>query len=493
MAILQFYRNQYRYPHYSNSLTSYGESMPCTPVGVNLKSGTLRVKGTMTDFMSCNYLRLTRDGQHIYAWIDNVTFKNEDVFEVSYSVDAWRTYKSKINLGTQYIARRPQATSRKDKLLGGLNDYPDITSVRFPIGLPNKRIFVVQVRPASGELNSRTPVQPNPYQFFLREYDVNDSRSDASLSALMSAVSGAEPVNIVTMYSIPYMNISGLQNQDLIVKTASSNLDPITGFKFLNGQDPATLLHIETPFSLVGIDIDELLRVEHSVQLVIPEAGILDVPDELLVKGDLQLRQDVDLFSGASNYMLVDGDGSNAYTQSVRGSSISSIPIVSDPLDTYLSQNQNALSTALMGDVASIAGGAAMMMGGGGLIAGAGGLASAFGGGTIISGINNIVGREAQQADMARAYTNPPAFLGTALASNYNQQFWVVVRKTGVTNSAQVHSNFGYPYGIIDALSFPSAGYIQTEGCAVMSTDGSVPRWALDEINSNFNNGILVH
>ena len=92
--------------------------------------------------------------------------------------------------------------------------------------------------------------------------------------------------------------------------------------------------------------------MDHSVQVVVPDAGIISIPDYMLKDGDLYLRQDVDMFSGASNYMVVSDN--KYFTQSVRGSSISSIPIISDPMETYISQNQNALATALIGDVASI-------------------------------------------------------------------------------------------------------------------------------------------
>ena len=155
-------------------------------------------------------------------------------------------------------------------------------------------------------------------------------------------------------------------------------------------------------------------------------------------------------------------------------------------MDTYLSQNQNALATSLMGDVASIIGGAAAAVG-------APGIGTALGAASIQSGVNGIIQRNAAAQDAGSRYSNPPAFLGTALAANYNQQYWIVVTKTRVENESLVHTNFGYQWGRIGSLSFPSSGFIQTEGCAVKTTDGSVPKWALDEINSNFNNGIQVH
>ncbi len=79
------------------------------------------------------------------------------------------------------------------------------------------------------------------------------------------------------------------------------------------------------------------------------------------------------------------------------------------------------------------------------------------------------------------------------MASNFNGRFWIMVNKMVADNETLVHNNYGYAYNKIDNLVFPSNGYIKTEGCSVASTDGSVPRWALDDINNVFNSGIQVH
>jgi hypothetical protein len=201
--------------------------------------------------------------------------------------------------------------------------------------------------------------------------------------------------------------------------------------------------------------------------------------------------------------MLTTGDNTY-YTQSVRGSSVSSIPVLSNPEDTYISQNQNGLTTALIGDVANIGLGALMMsnpetaamraIAG----AGMGGHGAAdwgmkmWGASVAVEGGSGILENMAQRADGGQNYANPPAFLGTALSSNFNGMFWVVITTQHTDNNDLVHTLFGYPYNKIDNLSFPSSGYIETQNCNVESTDGSVPRWALQEINTLFDNGILV-
>jgi hypothetical protein len=496
MATLQFYQNKFRYPKFTQSLTVYGSPLQCTPVGVNLRSGTLRVKGTFADFMNCNYLSLYREGGLIYAWIDDVRFRTEDSFEIQYSVDAWRTYKGKVSLGTQFIKRSPAATFLKDNLLGSTQPYMDIKSESNVIGSASQRVAVVQIRASAGEVFSNTPVQPNPYQFYLVEYPVNRWQDCVPLSTLMSTLAAnAETQNVVTIYSVPWFDITSFAENPLVIQKVGGNaLEPISGFKCIDASSSmASKLYNEKAITINNAN--ELMKSDHSIQIVIPEAGIIHIPDEILGKGEIKLRQDIDIFSGACNYMITTGSNANGnyniYGNSVRGSSISSIPIISDPMDTYLSQNQNALATSLIGDVASLAMGAAMMASP--AAAGLGGAAAALGGSmSASSGVNGLMNTAAQLGDAGNNYANPPAFLGQALAANFSGVFWLVTRSRKVTNAAQVNSTFGYPYNMVDTLTFPAAGFIQTESCMVESTDGSVPRWALEEINAMFNNGVLV-
>lgn len=487
MATVTFYKNPYVYPNYG-SITAVGSSEPCTPKGTGLKTGTLHLQGDMSKYMACNYLRLQRDGKTLYAWIEDVATRTANSFEVSYRVDAWRTYRSNITLGTQYIERRPQSSIARDEMLGSANPRPIVQSVMHNFDDNNKRVFVVQVRTGSGEVFSRTPVQPSPYQFFVTDYVANNWTNTSHIEQLMSVImEDAEPTNIVTMYSVPYFDVSNIPPVPLTVKRGSSGGTTINGFRLINHN--VSLVNLFTNEASINFDsfdftINELMRTDHSVQVVIPEAGIMTIPDELIGTGGLFVRQDIDIFSGASNYMLFHG-GIGYLGQSVRGSSVSSIPIVSDPLDTYLSQNQNALTTSLMGDVASILGGTAMALGSGGIGAG-------IGAGGIASGVSGIVNRYTSIQDAGNRYSNPPAFLGTALSPSFNGNFWVVVTRTRVDNASVVHSNYGYAYDMIDTLTFPSSGYIKTQGCAVTS-DGTVPKWAIEEVNQMFDNGVLVN
>lgn len=485
MAAVQFYKNKYNYPKYSETITPVGNELSFTPETTGLKSGTVIAAGDMNKFMNCNYIRIRRDGATIYAWIDDVEFHTDSSFYVRYSVDPWRTFKNKIDLGIQFVTRQPQSTTKKDKLLGAATETNEVKSFLYSIGEPSKRIFVVQLRTDSGEIFSRTPVQPTPYQFYFIEYDTNNWSANTSLDSLMTILGGAKPINIVTMYSIPWCDISSLPSQPLNVERSEGDRVSVTGFRFLgSGINPATIFYNEAPLTSYPFELDQLKKVAHSVQLVISDGGIITIPDELLSRPNLRVRQDIDLFSGACNYMLK-SDVTEQWTQSVRGSSISSIPIVSDPYDTYLSQNQNALTTSLIGDVANIAIGGAMAFGGGGL-------GAVAGSGAVMSGAKGLIDRFYTSGDIENKTSNPPAFLGTALASTMNGRFWMVITQTPATNHTEVNDRFGYPINMLKTLVFPTSGYIETEGCNV-SSDGTVPRWAIEEINTIFNNGIRVY
>jgi hypothetical protein len=168
----------------------------------------------------------------------------------------------------------------------------------------------------------------------------------------------------------------------------------------------------------------------------------------------------------------------------VRGAALGNIPILDDNQETYLSQNHNALNVSLLADVGTIIAG--------GAIAGAsGGLGAAIGSSAVIGGVKGLLNTQANIADQGMVATNPVAFLGSALMANYSGKFWVVTTHTRITNADDVHNKFGYPYNMVDDLSFPVTGFISTKGCSVI-TDGTVPSWAVDEINNMFDKGVRV-
>lgn len=488
MMSLQFYKNNGG-THEYGTLTPKGTEITATPVNMDFKSGTLRIQHNNNFFDDCNYVRIKRQTQILYAWIENIKFIQDTIFNVTYRVDPFRTFRSRVNWGHQFIERSPEVTFKRDDLLASSEAFDELESITFRGSNTNSRVFVVQVRPNADELNSKSPIQPTPYAFYLTSYDVRDWKTNSTINQFFAKLSVmGETDNIVTAYSIPYIDMQDMVDSDLVLRSGSST-ETVKGFKRIPG-DLGNKMEMHKKLTrtitvpLDNINVENLMTVEHKVSVVVPEAGIIDIPDELLGTHDVKIRHDVDLFSGASNYMLVNSSG-DKFTQSVRGNSVSSIPILSDPEATYLSQNQSALTTSLIGDVASIGIGAGMTM----LTGGAGAMA---GGGSIASGLNGILNRNANIKDAGNQYSNPPAFLGTALSAGLNNTFWIVIKKQRVDNRADVNNNFGYPLNRIGKLTLPSNGYIKTQGCS-LSNDGTVPKWAIEEIEQLLDSGMYFH
>ena len=490
MNTLQLYKNSATYPNYDTTLTAYLTAYDVTPRYMDYQTGYVDVQMTFDEVMGCNYLGFTKDGKTVYGYITNVEERSGDkLYRIFYKVDAWRTFKDHITLGTQWIRRGNAATYLPDPLLSSVQPYPDHSSVVYNWPNVGTRYLVVQVRE---EDHSNTPLQPSPYTFYCVAYTKSSWTSVAAIVNLIEALGdGAKTSNIVTMYSVPYINTYGMSDASITPKYATeSNFmtgtwttgTPISGFKKMDTYSTHSRSYdIAAHFT----GKEDKMRVKHSFLLVTPDAGIMDIPDEMAFSGYLELQQNVDIYSGAVNYMLTDLSSGlqKPFHKSIRGGGFPSIPILSNNMDSYLSQNQSALVTSLIGDVAMIGGGIAATATGAGAVAGIPMLAAGAGG--LVGTIGNVLDAGNKPP------SNPPAMLGAALAAEFDNQFWIVEIWQHVDNDTAVHSKNGYPQNTMQTLVFPSSGFVQTRDCNVKS-DGTVPLWAIQEINRMFDNGIEV-
>lgn len=486
MATVQFYKNPYSYPDFKKTLSPVTQPSECTPKNTTLKGGSLHISGQWGEQTDHNYLRIKRDGTTLWAWVDNVITRTANSVQVDYTVDPFRTWKDNINLRHQFVARQPQETMLYDELLAGTQQAMEEDIVEHTWSSTDKRVLVVQVRRQNtADLVSVSPVQPTPYQFYMVEYETNAwTKKSAIVNLFNELLINSETENLVTLYSVPYINMNGFADASLPVKHPGEPAKSISGFKFIGSLtigDPVQDYFVR--YSPVAFPYNkfDMMQVKHDLKILIPGAGIINVSDEAIQKGNLKIRQDIDLFSGGSNFMLTCGSGNQPTGQSVRGSSVASIPILSDPYDTYISQNQNALTTSMIGDVASITGGVGSMA-----------VGNPVGGAMALSGARGLHGTATSKNDLKNMLpSNPPSFLGTALANHFNNTFYSIFTYDGVDNRGDVHTHFGYPINMIKQLTLPGKGFIQTQNCNVGS-DGTVPQWAVKEVNQIFDNGIRV-
>lgn len=470
MNNITLYKNPSPYPQYG-AITNY-KTITATPRNQDLRRGFFDIQLTTDEIMSFNYIGIKRGNRTIFAWVDDVVERGGNrLFRVEYTIDPFRTYRNDLVLGTQYIKRSMTPTLLQDDLLSSTREVNDYTIEPYSIGIPHERVCVVQKRLDDDEISLNTPGQPSPYKLYFCKYDLNDWFSTVPIRSLINSLGGSqgETSNIVTVYSVPYVNMLKTNANTLHVKVGSRNVS-IEGWRTLSS-DFKEALSDKTKLNIPP----GLTKTSHNVSVVIPGAGIINIPTDMLYIDDLYLKMDIDVFSGAVNYMVTKGaNGLTPTHLSVRGGSLSSIPILSDPYDTYLSQNQNTLAVSLLGDVASL-----------GIGVVSGNIPS------TISGSSGLLNTFTSLADAKNTIpSNPPAFLGSALVHTYNNMFYLIINKRPYDNESLVRSRYGYPIDRVGTLSIPSSGFIQTQNCNI-SSNGNVPLWAINEINQLFDNGIL--
>lgn len=486
MPTIALYKNTAYYPDYNPTITLVKTYTDVTPRNVDIKSGYVDVQMSFDEVMGCNYLKIEKGSKTLYAWINNIEERSGDaLYRISYSIDPLRTYKDNLVLDNQYIARQPGSTDLYDPLLGSSSVAPTITRTEYVLGNSDQRVMVVQHYVSDNALSiSNVPMIASPYRFYVCTFNPKRPLDTAAVYDLIRQIGGAaKPSNIVTMYSVPYFYIDGLPDAVgglPVVQGGTTTF--IGGWKYI----PEDTFGYNIPnrlmtFTAINHDnTGKVSRRKHALKLVFPDAGIMNVPDDYRFISGIGVRQDVDLFSGASNYILASNGGAVPYDVSLRGSAVNSIPIIADPEDTYLSQNQNSLITSMLGDVATAA---AVGFGFGGP---AGAIGGAVGRGLLSAGqaVGNLM-------DIGNKQVNPPAFLGSALVASFNQKFWALDIDWPTTNDALVHSEYGYPLNMVAPLVFPASGFVQTRECNIKS-DGTVPLWAIQEINALFDAGIKV-
>ena len=474
MVEMRFIRNNNQYPFYASNAGTVVNTVMAKPVSKNLRSGFVDVE--LTNISNFNYVSYILHGKRIYAWVTDVEhIAGNKLYRVHFTTDAYRTYINNIIVGTQFIERSPEPTNLHDPLLGSTHPTNIFFTQNYSFPNPDKRYLVVQVREPHPDFVSMSPAQPSMYNYYVAEYDVKIWRGSGAVFDLMKQIGyGEKPNNIVTVYSVPHVDITSndFANSELPLYYANNNSVAIEGWKILgsktnNQKRFVTSCHI-------NLEGEGFLKTSHSFSIVVPDAGIINVPDTIAIKDNLNLKMYVDIFTGACNYILCIGDSPTHL--SVRGGATNSIPIISDPFDNYISQNQNSLMASILGDVANL---------GYGLYTG--NPVATTSGGTGL--LNRIVSLADAKNEIP---STPPAFLGSALMPHYNKRFWVQYNYTLADNAVKVNERYGYPKNMVDNVTIPSQGFLKLQNCSVRGRGStSVPQWAIEEINSRFNEGIF--
>lgn len=500
MIQLQLYKNPEGYPNYTQNIVSMGSTYDVTPVNIDIRNGSILMEVDFNTLSQANYLSLDFGTTLLFAFIDNIKHHSGDRYQVDYTVDAFRSYINKATLGTQFIKRSPTVSNTVDPLLRGVNDNLkdiDIEKLTFP-SAGVRRTLVVQVSVPSTSPEGTYlghPLQPNPYLMYLVDYNANTWHTVDAITDLLGVITKNEkPINLVNIYSIPWYTKGTTTPLPLPLEISAGQVTEINGFYVL----PVGSIDSDRPVRAINIPTppQTLRRTPHSVQLLIPEAGIINIPDDILFDTrELFLRQDIDITTGASNYALAFASGGEWYLlpHSVRGASVSGVPIAYSPEQQLMAINQTNKTTSLIGDVAGVVMGGAQVVGGvlASPVTGGASLALALSGGVQAgSSLVSAFTRDDALKDSLNTHSNPPAYLGSALLTSFTNDIFMITTKVKDDNATQVNNLYGYPHERLSTLTVPTSGFIQTQECAISGLE--IPEWAKQEINARFDMGLRV-
>lgn len=480
--------NRYRYPDYEASVDTLASKSftNCVELGVGGKTGTLRIGASSSDVSQFNYLSFDLGGKLYYAWITEWKKFNSTQYEVSYQIDAFRTYQNDITYGNQWIKRDMTESFYRDNMLQSTNPHmsQNTTILNYPD--PDTRYLAIQW--SKNPYKVAHPIQPSPFGLYFMPYNVHTGSSDVTeLMTWLASVPG-RPRNLGGIYSVPYVDTS------LLVGNSLLNADFIAPDNAVGeiAQSFPTLYHMPETLTAQAMRgafrrslvipngfADDIFRMEHSVTLMIPDGGIIEIPDSMLGGGkNLTLTQSSDPYSGITSYTLdLDGKPTN---QVVRGTALSAIPSISDEAAAYYSINSAAITAEAMNNAGSLLATTSTALGVAGPI---GAVSAAIGG---FGAFKDAA--EQHRINAEKAKTTPPTMSGSALILNHSNRVWMVENRAYPKNPMQLYARFGYPQDYVKPCHIGQR-YVQTKECCV-HTDGTVPSWAIDEINRIMDNGL---
>lgn len=511
MATVTF-SNVEPYPYYSVAPIE-GLEYEIVLISKNSTGGSFTFKPNYAhfDLNIINFVLIKEESQiDIYAFIESWERERNGMYTISYKIDALRTFRKNIKFGKQYVLRasgletfnyvstrtdplvktvgKPKTIIKEEVLAPVYTGTPGITArdIRYVVVQVRSRTYVGGVDVDEGVVPSNNPLNPSQYRLYVAEYQINNPNASFPIRTLLETLRNtSETSNIVTMYSVPFINrFRSLAQEDLIVRVKDKEAFTVTGFRVVGEFDDVMSLqtyqgYIVLPDITPGEPYNPLLG--HTAELVTPEGQVLIIPpiysgvlprDDADYTGVVEIERIVDLYSGSVTTHI----GHNRLTPySVRSGPLGEITILSDPTETYKANNKNSMAVGL----ATTAGGILTSSVTGGLSLGVAG-----------AGLTSVAGTIAGIADSG-SYSNQPLFLGETIAAKYNNSFFLQITHHETIDGGPILAPIVEKQIDLDFEFKNSLPYIQTIQCSVIGRKNT-PKWALDEINNLLDKGLFT-
>lgn len=461
----------------------------CTPIK---NENMFYCDGNVEDYREYSYGRFwfTENGQSkkkVYFFIDSVHYLNDDVFRLDYTIDAFQTYMTDINIGQTMVEREHviddtigNYTLEEPVSIGDLKVQSQSTALRYS---NDDFYYVVN---STVDLNS-TGAPDNfdnadcgVYGGVLYGSKWYAYKNKDTIGQIIKDVNNAGKIDgILNIFMLPnlYIQVDGGTNEVLDSKSLKITNTSMNYPSSLDGYTPKNKKLLTYPYVQVlmtnNVNTYKTLRPERFQNRAIGFASIL------------QPSFGYPALMIPYHYNGVDFN----YEYSVTLQPFPQVTFINNPYETWLNQNSSQLVTGI---ATSVGQGAVMGAIGGASFGGIG----AFGG-AVIGGVSGAINTFAQMNDKSNLPNSVSGNVGSnnILAMNENNYFstQILTVKRDVAKSIDdFFTRYGYKvmrYKTPNINTRSDFNYVKT-----VDSDftGDIPHDYMVQINNAFNRGVTL-
>jgi len=461
----------------------------CTPIK---NESMFYCDGNVEDYREYSYGRFwfTENGQSkkkVYFFIDSVHYLNDDVFRLDYTIDAFQTYMTDINIGQTMVEREHVTddiignyTLEEPVSIGDLKVQSQSTALSYS---NDDFYYIVN---STVDLNS-TGAPDNfdnagsgVYGGVLYGSKWYAYKNKDTIGQIIKDVNNAGKIDgILNIFMLPnlYIQVDSGTNEVLDSETLTITNTSMDYPSSLDGYTPKNKKLLTYPYVQVlmtnNVNTYKTLRPERFQNRSIGFASIL------------QPSYGYPALMIPYHYNGVDFN----YEYSVTLQPFPQVTFINNPYETWLNQNSSQLVT---GVATSVGQGAVMGAIGGASFGGIG----AFGG-AVIGGVSGAINTFAQMNDRSNLPNSVSGNVGSnnILAMNENNYFstQILTVKSDVAKSIDdFFTRYGYKvmrYKTPNINTRSDFNYVKTVDC---DFTGDIPHDYMVQINNAFNRGVTL-
>ena len=477
-----------------------------TPISYSAQSysrittGKIRIQGSATILMSCNYMAwhnyMANIGNWFFAFITGVEYINVNVTEITYVIDNYATWFPYLELGHCFVERE---IPKNDELYGNLvpenlelGEFTEIFEHNSIFDLGKTHLLLIASTKKDGTRPETTPSDPLPpteaymngvlSSLFYEATPCDDPiRTAVFYDDVNEYISNGYGENIIAIWLVPHFVLQNVQTTTWASERYAIDHWQVTIPTYLaGGYQPKNKKLFTAPYRKV-------LITNHSGQTA--EYHYEDFKNKEFLPFTV-----TGCAYGLPSVMVEPYGYKNSENQNpdygILLTNFPQAPTLNDTYKAYLAQNKASIATSILSSITSIGLGI-------GVVAGSAGVGAIAGAGMIASGASGVASTIAKVTD---AKASPTTVSGLIQSDGLNMVREIMnfeAKHLSIKyEMAEVIDNYFSAFGyachkvkIPDIKARSTWSYVQTKGCILT---GSAPYQAKQEIIQNFDAGIRV-